>query len=298
MQTRFTAFAFIMDNIYFPSLETSSDNQTASKQCIIKQERSDKELIHSDEGQPVAPEPSEVKTVEPDQTESDESSSKNVDKYGYGDATPVNNNIYGYDGAEPGGERKEITYEYDSTRVPRRSSLKGSNGQMPRRASMGCTTTVEVRVRGSRFPVQRRRSIEFNKTVEVKEVTPVPSMTDTSKVWLQPVDFAEMKQERRTLVHKVRRGEVLEEEVDIRGLEKYVDKSSRRAKNMAWDTVLLEQDEQELSGFYNEQRIADLYKDVASPFKAAELAREDEAAVQEYLMSPRTTKLMMRRLSC
>jgi hypothetical protein len=35
-------------------------------------------------------------------------------------------------------------------------------------------------------------------------------------------------------------------------LEKYLDKSIRKGENMAWDTVLLEQDEQEMAGYYND----------------------------------------------
>jgi hypothetical protein len=278
-----------MDTISFPALEILEiDDDATNNKSIGKKEEYEKPSIHSDDGQPTMPHRQD----------------SILNKYGYEDAAP--NVKYGYgDGdaaAELAGKKTSVACEYDGTRVPRRSSLKGTNGMMPRRSSMGCTTgdCFEVRVRGKRFPVQRRRSIEFSKKVQVKEVTPVPSMTDNDQIWLQQEDFAEMKRERRTLVHKVKRGEVAQEEADIRGLEKYLDKNIRKGKNMAWDTVLLEQDEQELSGHYNEQRIADLYKDTTyeSPEKAAERAQQDEAAVRAYLLTPRTTKLMMRRLSC
>eukprot|EP00339_Tiarina_fusa_P013766 CAMPEP_0117007024 /NCGR_PEP_ID=MMETSP0472-20121206/7048_1 /TAXON_ID=693140 ORGANISM="Tiarina fusus, Strain LIS" /NCGR_SAMPLE_ID=MMETSP0472 /ASSEMBLY_ACC=CAM_ASM_000603 /LENGTH=428 /DNA_ID=CAMNT_0004708667 /DNA_START=308 /DNA_END=1590 /DNA_ORIENTATION=- len=204
--------------------------------------------------------------------------------------------------------------------VKKKSSLAGGANQggnsndgeptrgLTRRASMGSsrTTTIEVRVRGERFPVQRRRSINFDQRVEIKEVEPVTSLVgnNCSEIWLQEEDFAKMKQDRRNLVHKVKKSggtlptkETLETG-GMRGLEKYVDKSIRAAKNLAWDTVLLEQDEQELSGDYNEERIADLYRHFTreSPDKAVARAKQDEQDVQDYLWSPRTTKLMLRRL--
>lgn len=201
-------------------------------------------------------------------------------------------------------------HTYDGTRVPRRSSLKGAAGSSPsmearmqRRASMGCASTsmVQVRVRGERYPVQRRRSIDFQNTVEVKEVTPVTDSVSSSDLWIQPDDFAKMKTERRAIVAKHKQKiDCDNDKEDIRGLEKYLDRSGRILKNRAWDTVLLEQDEQELSGIFNDQKIADLYKSTTfqSPDKAAALAQKDQEAIQDYLMSPRTTKLMMRRLSC
>ena len=231
--------------------------------------------------------------------------------YGYGSVSPTTNK----------GQAKHYkAHTYDGTRVPRRSSLKQGTtnasdeyptaastmaARVKRRASMGCasTTVVEVRIRGERYPVQRRRSIDFDATVEVKVVVPVMEDASCSELWLQPEDFAQMKTERRAVVQKHKTGTAapdVDESEDIRGLEKYLDRSGRILKNRAWDTVLLEQDEQELTGVFNDQRIADLYKSTtfASPEKAAAMAQQDHEAVRDYLMSPRTTKLMMRRLSC
>jgi hypothetical protein len=290
-----------MDTISFPSLESEED--TTSNKSISKQVEYEKLSIRSDDGQPDMPLRKGSFDYGSDYGYEDAAPDTNNTNYGYEDAAP--DNKYGYGDAEPdnnNGKKSSVACEYDGTRVPERSALKGSSGMMPRRASMGCTSGAcfEVHVRGNRFPVQRRRSIEFSKKVQIKEVTPVPNMTDSNQIWLQQEDFAEMKKERRTLVHKVKRGEVAQEEADIRGLEKYLDKSIRKGKYMAWDTVLLEQDHQELSGHYDEERIADLYKHTtnASPDKAAARAQQDEEAVKAYLLTPRTTKLMMRRLSC
>lgn len=222
------------------------------------------------------------------------------------------------------------------------------------------TTVVEVRMRGERLPVQRCRSIDFSKTVQVKEVQPITQLNENVKeLWLQAEDFAAMKEHRRSLLKfykdKEAAGEAIhsssynrtsatngtsnvkfapastgsppyggggpdemtvfpvmsvssvEENDSFRGLEKYIDKSGRRQKNMGWDSVLLEQDTQEVSGYFDEERIAELYKQQTSesPEKALARAAQDRAEVEEYLMSPRTMKLMqrtkmtaIRRLSC
>lgn len=216
--------------------------------------------------------------------------------------------LYGYESGSPTTAKRQQEHPihyYDGTRVPRRSSLKGSSEQqsgVSRRASIGCSATVvvvEVRKGGERVPVQRRRSIDFNTTVEIKEVAPVTDIVQSSELWLQPDDFEKMKTERRRIVSLHKQGKA-EPNEEMRGLEKYLDREIRVQKNRAWDTVLLEQDEQELTGNFNDQRIADLYKRTTfkSPEKAAALGQADHEAVRDYLTSPRTTKLMMRRCSC
>jgi hypothetical protein len=256
---------------------------------------------------------------------------KTIDEMGYEDAVPdvqrrsfveeakeQQNNLYGYEDAKPvlkasivNNSAEEFKYptkthhDYDGRRVPRRSSLKSGTsptgpGNLERRASMGgAAAPMEIRIRGG-VRVHRRRSIEFAKTVQIKEVTPIASLADScSDLWLNEEEFRQMKSERRQLVKQVKQqGGVLPTD-EFRGLEKYVDKSIRITKNRAWDTVLLEQDEQEVTGDYNDERIADLYKHYtkASPTAAFERAQNDEQEIQDYLWSPRTTKLMMRRLS-
>jgi hypothetical protein len=232
-------------------------------------------------------------------------------------------------------------YHYDGTRVPRRSSLKAfsSYGGEPlsgrrndcerRRPPSRRNSAIEVRVRGEPNPVQRRRSIDFANKVRVKEIESVKNLTDNIRdLWLQADDFAQMKEHRRSLLQKykhhndsadttmatsnrliaptlttVLHANESNHDDSFRGLERYIDKSGRRQKNMAWDTVLLEQDEQECSGYFDEYRIAELYKYTTqeSPEKAFARAQQDREAVQEYLTSPRTSKLMartLRRVSC
>jgi hypothetical protein len=288
-----------MNQISFPSLDETSDDQETSKTTM-----------NYDDNRPIAPKRKVSKQPVPKKMPNNP-----LDEFEYEEATP-DTNKYGYEEAAPTtheeaapaakycyGEAEPTTSQQKSS-VSRRSSLK-STKSMPvqrRRASMECdrTTMVEVRVRGERFPVQRRRSIEFDKTIQIREVKPVLELAKHDELWLQQEDFVKMKSDRRSVVKKHRLGTAVNDEEPIRGLEKYLDKNIRMQKNRAWDTVLLEQDEQELAGHFNEQRIADLYRHTtdSSPEKAAARAKQDQEDVREYLLSPRTTKLMMRRLSC
>lgn len=216
----------------------------------------------------------------------------------YGNAAPDSATKYGYGDAVPAIPCLKTKHEYDSSRQPRRSSLRGP-GQ-PRRSSIGCNSvkTIEVRVRGERFPVHRRRSIDFARSVRVKEVTPVVKLNQNEEeLWLQCDDFRQMKEDRKKVVKSAIKGNP---DADIRGLEKYVDKSIRQAKQVAWDTVLIEQDEQEIAGHYSPEKLAEVYKHYTreSPAKAVHKAREDQQQIQDYVNTPRTKRLMMRRLSC
>lgn len=219
--------------------------------------------------------------------------------YGYEDHLPIStkdNDIYGY------GDDDGSPQSYDCTRVPQRSSMKGSNPG--RRASIGACCRIHVDVfvpGGGRQRVQRRRSVDFNTKDHVEEIPRVP-FDAAGEVWLQPDDFACMKMERNMLIRKMKNGDIDPwEDEETRGLEKYVDSATRRTSiDRALTVVLSEQDVQEMSGDYNDERIAKVYKrsNVGSPEKAAAQGRYDACEIQDYLRSPRTVKLMMRRMSC
>jgi hypothetical protein len=219
---------------------------------------------------------------------------------GYEDAAPTVADRYRDEPDSCTDRWSSKAHVHDGPRAPRRSSFKSEFGSH-RRASMGSTSTtiVEVRIRGERYPIQRRRSIEFNASVLVKEVSPLSDDAPHGDIWLQPDDFAKIKSERRAVVEKHKLGTAGEHD-DIRGLEKYLDRTGRILKNRAWDAVLDEQQEQEMAGVFNGDRIAALYQSstAGSPDLAAGKAKEDHEAIRDYLLSPRTTKLMMRRLSC
>jgi len=87
----------------------------------------------------------------------------------------------------------------------------------------------------------------------------------------------------------------------FRGLEKYFDRSGRAQRNMAWDAVLIEQDEQEQTGYYDDERIAKLYQKAQEEHdgqqKVLDRARSDRRAADQYLMTPRTLKLMKETIN-
>jgi hypothetical protein len=216
---------------------------------------------------------------------------------------------YGYEDAPPTPHRRRA-YHYDASILPRRSSLRNADPEVraARRESIGSTSTqvIEVRVRGERFPVERRRSIDFYPKAKVEMVTRVTDLVSEEELWLQEHEMAVMKEQRRDSVRKMKRlqkanlpTETINEEESFRGLEKYVDKAGRGRKMEGWDAVLWEQEQQELYGKFDDQKIADLYKKTTgpSPEKAVQLAKQDAADIESYLMTPRTTKLMMRRTS-
>ena len=257
-----------MDPFAFPHLENHDDSDVESDS-------------DAENGTPRGKRNGGDSPVKPTRSESDDDTG-DTEKYGYEDAAPTTS----------------IKHDYDGTRVPRRSSIRPEGA--PRRSSIGCSSakSIEVRVRGERFPVVRRRSIDFARSVRVKEVTPVVKLNQNEEeLWLNGEDFKQMKEERKKTVKSVMKGNT---EADIRGLEKYIDKSIRQAKQVAWDTVLIEQDEQELAGHFSAEKLAEVYKHYTreSPIKAAMKAKEDNKAVQDYVNTPRTQRLMMRRLSC
>ncbi|KAL3939271.1 MAG: hypothetical protein SGBAC_005972 [Bacillariaceae sp.] len=216
---------------------------------------------------------------------------------------------YGYESAAPttaatNAAQTARRYEYDPKKQPRRSSLKGSDPDKSRsrRSTIGCASasTIEVKIRGQRVPVIRRRSIDFARSVRVKEVTPVTALAaKEDELWLQGEDFKAMKAERKKIVKSIMNNKGGDAS-DIRGLEKYVDKTIRQAKQVAWDTVFIEQDEQEMAGLYSPEKLAEVYKHYTrdSPHKAAQRGQDDQKEVADYMSTPRTKRLMMRRLSC
>lgn len=75
-----------------------------------------------------------------------------------------------------------------------------------------------------------------------------------------------------------------EEKEEFRGLERYVDNTERNRRLISMDAVLWEQEEQEFNGRCNDEKIKSIYQEttVGSPEKAAQLAAQDAADVQNY----------------
>ena len=169
-----------------------------------------------------------------------------------------------------------------------------------RRASIGCTGEMELKLPGRRDPVRRRTSISFSNEDEVKEVDHVSSLTDESKaLWFQKDELQNIKAKLRKIIGSVKRCDEKNDRKKLctRGLESYIARRSTKAKrNAAWDAVVIEQCMQQKKGSFDDETISMKYKIFArgSQEMAAERAKEDEAVIAKY---QRDTRRMMRRLS-
>lgn len=147
-------------------------------------------------------------------------------------------------------------YDYNPTRKPRRSSLKPPNNSNnnksrntrrspntppthrgvsrvkstdgtndTRRGSLG--TVHNVRMRGSIYPVSRRRSIEFEETVKIQEVERMTELNDgnSRELWLQADEVIAMRARRHYLLKKYKKREEEKNEESKRLL-----KQEQRAK--------------------------------------------------------------------
>jgi hypothetical protein len=216
---------------------------------------------------------------------------KDVERVSHGDASQETALQYGYGDAAPsdGGSSRQV-------KTPRRSSMK-QGSTIGRRASIGCTGEIEVKLPGQRDPVRRRTSISFSKEDEVKEVEPVSSLTDDSKaLWFQKEELQHIKTKLRNIIGAVERGDENTRKLCTRGLECHIGQSSKTKINAAWDAVVIEQYLQQNKGSFDDETISMKYKIFArgSKEKAAERAKEDEAAIAKY---QRDTRRMMRRMS-
>jgi hypothetical protein len=222
--------------------------------------------------------------------------SEDASKYGYGDANCGDASpetvSYGYADAAPSDRGSS-----GLSKTPgRRSSMK-QGSSTGRRASIGCTGQIEVKLPGQKDPVRRRTSIAFSEEDEVKEIELVSSLTDDSKaLWFQKEELQTIKKKLRTIIGSVERGDENSRKLCTRGLECHIGKSTKTMIHAAWDAVVIEQYMQQNKGSFDDETISMKYKIFArgSQEKAAVRAKEDEAAVAEY---QRDTRRMMRRMS-
>jgi hypothetical protein len=168
-----------------------------------------------------------------------------------------------------------------------------------RRASIGCTADIAMKLPGrTTDPVQiRRTSISFSDEDEVREIERVSSLTDDSKaLWFQKDELRNIKTKLRTIVGTVKRGDENARKLCTRGLERRIEKSTKTMRHASWDAVVLEQCMQQNKGSFDADTVSMKYKIFARGCqeKAAERAKEDEAAIAKY---QRDTRRMMRRMS-
>ncbi|KAG7373483.1 hypothetical protein IV203_034207 [Nitzschia inconspicua] len=220
------------------------------------------------------------------------SSSDSASKYGYGDAVP---------------DSDRDTSVSVTTRMPRRSSMKGSsNNKYPRRrASMGAcceSSTIEVQLPGQIGPIRRRRSITFEEKVNVQKVEPAISLAeDPSALWLQDREYDFISAKILTLMQHVHESDSVAvdsdgtllingKSVESRGLEQHLTPElTELNKARARDCVMHEQFMQRQVGDYDEDTLANIYKfsTIRSQRQATQRATQDAKEAEEYLQSTR-----------
>jgi len=178
-------------------------------------------------------------------------------------------------------------------RMPRRSSLKGSCPQRAarRRASIGTcaipaerrmsieeeiaigaiepSQILEVNLPGRRELIKRRRSIQFNEDVNVRNIQPTSKVKGAVKkeLWFQNEEYNTIKMKTRALLEKVdSNGTVNGKKYCTRGLEKYMECPQKRAseKYQAWDSVLMEQEMQRKLNIYDDESLGRFYKETSN----------------------------------
>ncbi|KAG7340799.1 hypothetical protein IV203_024342 [Nitzschia inconspicua] len=235
------------------------------------------------------------------------SSSDSASKYGYGDAEPDSASKYGYGDAVLHSDRDDSVSATTTTRMPRRSSMKGSsNNKYPRRrASIGAcceSSTIEVQLPGQMGTIRRRRSITFEESVNVQRVEPAISLAeDPSALWLQDREYDFISTKILTLIQHVHESDSVAVDsngtvlingtpVESRGLEPHLTPElTELNKARARDCVMHEQFMQRQVGDYDEDTLANIYKfsTIRSQRQATQRATQDAKEVEEYLQSTR-----------
>jgi hypothetical protein len=224
----------------------------------------------------------------PGRTRSEDSSSK----YGYGNGNPTSEVASKHGCADCGSSTTP------SKTPPRRSSVKQGR-KTGRRATIGYTGEIEVKLPGRRNSVRRRTSISFSGEIEVREVERVSSLTDNpNALWFQQDELENIKTKLRTIIATLgERGDGNPRKLCTRGLERHIlGKLTKTKINAAWDAVVIEQYIQQNEGSFDDESISNRYKVFArgSQEKAAERAKKDEAAIAKY---QRDTRRMMIGMS-
>jgi hypothetical protein len=214
-------------------------------------------------------------------------SEEDVAKYGYG--------TYDYEDQEPRLSKEDAvkygydTYDYverpakvhshNSQRMPRRSSLKGSNPNTPRQA--------------------RRHSLSFSNSVTVTHVTPTQDLAkEKSCLWFEDEDYEKMQEKVIRIAERAKNGEMASsgKKYCTRGLEKIMNEDCWTRRYAAWDAVMDEQEYQACNDQYDDDALSHSYR-LASGVSSEEAtlrALQDQQAVATYLAD---TRKYCRRMS-
>mmetsp|Transcript_19822 Transcript_19822/g.44541 ORF Transcript_19822/g.44541 Transcript_19822/m.44541 type:complete len:397 (+) Transcript_19822:103-1293(+) len=183
-------------------------------------------------------------------------------------------------------------------RMPRRSSLKGSDGaetlspSSKKQSSMKTAVEkIEVLLPGRRQPIQRRRSITFHNRVDIQKIEPVQLLTTDGpeSLWYQQNEYDSIKIKTLALLNRVEHSSGILDgrKYCTRGLEKFMaPEVTEVKKQQAWDSVLNEQYLQRKDGEYDEESLANIYKysTKRSRSEASKRATHDAEVAQAYYL--------------
>jgi len=197
------------------------------------------------------------------------------------------NALYGYEEAKPAVRRSSATQK-----APRRSSLKGRGA--PRRASIGYTGEVELRLPNNDRRVKKKTSLTFKTDDDVEEVEPMSRLTEQPEsLWFQKTEYEHIKKKIYSILRKKSTSDD-----DTRGLEAVIDSEATVAERYdAYVSVLDEQRQQRARGMYSDTQLSNMYHfhTIDSTIRARERAEQDATEIENYVSS---TRRMMRRISC
>jgi len=205
--------------------------------------------------------------------------------------------IYGYGDACPTPERSE------DCKMPRRSSVAGSNGGTSRASSIGYRGEITLILpNGER--TQRKTSITFagDGDNQTKEVEPVFNMVkDPHRLWFQKEEYLHIKADIMRILEESKKKGIRKERrntlVCTRGLESLISSGCDEARQEANSSVIAEYAMQKSRGEYNAENIKQMYSfhTIDSQLEAAERAERDNKEIQNYLQE---TRVLCRRMSC
>ena len=169
---------------------------------------------------------------------------------------------------------------------------------------------LQLQQRRRKSSVQDVRSVQFEPKVSIKRTIPRHSMTQQERrsCWLQANEFLLIKQRNYMIIkqiHQERANQMIIEQIDnydlnnaesissllcYRGLEWGMEYESLQKKSYrlgASEEVFLEQEEQSLGDYYDEEAIAYAYYSISNECqcRAEQIAAQDRKDIEDYILS-------------
>lgn len=191
---------------------------------------------------------------------------------------------------------------FDPNRMPKKSSMKQKDSSSSKGISSSSSNnndrrkrrggTIKVYLPGKREPVRRQRSVQFDEEVVVREIQSAISLAKDNNLyalWYQGDENADIKHNIHKLLCRVNHEGVSNtngRKYCMRGLERYMSPEESRVKRQqAEDAVFKEQFLQRKDGEFDDEQIADIYRQSTrrSQRQASRQGSEDALIAQSIL---------------